>query len=150
MDFGARGPLQHHFHNEIQLRASMLPQMTVHRNEEWTFPSCKIFQRSRGWDSHLWQSPGISPGHLHWRVCYPLLDWEKPSGLWVMCCMPGFCEIKNGRWFSWQGVRRSIPFLGELPLQKTLRLKTLEIILAKIYCIGIEDLDVWLPHFRTR
>lgn len=32
--FGACGPLSHHFHNEIHLTASMLPQLTVHTNEE--------------------------------------------------------------------------------------------------------------------
>lgn len=56
MDFGAHGLLVQHFHNEIQLQASVLPQLTVHTNEEECFLR-KVSQASGGWEAHLCWPP---------------------------------------------------------------------------------------------
>lgn len=92
MDFGARGPLSHHFHNEIHLTASMMPQLTVHTNEEWTLPSCEIPQQSRVGDTHLWRPGGLSPPVLHWRVMLPPVDSAKLGGISDSVAFQGFVK----------------------------------------------------------
>ena len=92
MDFGARGPLSHHFHNEIHLTASMMPQLTVHTNEEWTLPSCEIPQQSRS-ETPTCDGRGAFPLQScigGW--CYLLFDSAKLGGIWDNVTFQGFVK----------------------------------------------------------
>lgn len=144
MDFGARGPLSHHFHNEIHLTASMLPQLTVHTNEEWTLPSCEIPQQSRVWDTYLRLPRAFPLQSCIGGWCYLLFDSGKLAGIWDSVIFLGFVKWRLEG--SFHGTRpreeNSSPWgisIGKAPID------LMRWYWGKIVCKGIGGLDASLP-----